>query len=271
MNDRIEDHAGFDLIRYANCWEDADVLLGAMEIKPEGAYLSVSSAGDNTLSLLSGHPARLIAADISSAQLACLDLKKAAFMNLDYEEVLCFLGPREASDRIRVYRLLSGSLSGPSRAFWDNRLEVIGRGVIHAGKFESYFRTFRKWVLPFVHGKDHVTELMKPKDLSGREEFYRLRWNSLLWRLIFRIFFGRTVMGRLGRDPEFFRYVESDAATRLLDRAKSGLTVLPTHDNLYLEYILTGNFSRSLPHYLRPGQYGAIRENLSSSRSSRGE
>ena len=29
MNDRIEDRARFDLIRYANCWEDADTLLQA--------------------------------------------------------------------------------------------------------------------------------------------------------------------------------------------------------------------------------------------------
>jgi hypothetical protein len=40
MNDRIEDRARFDLVRYANCWEDADILLQALEIRPEGAYLS---------------------------------------------------------------------------------------------------------------------------------------------------------------------------------------------------------------------------------------
>ena len=35
MKDRIEDRARFDRIRYANCWEDADILLEAMAIKPE--------------------------------------------------------------------------------------------------------------------------------------------------------------------------------------------------------------------------------------------
>ena len=62
MHDRIEDRARFDLVRYANCWEDADVLLQALEIKPTGFYLSVASAGDNTLSLLSANPAQVIAA-----------------------------------------------------------------------------------------------------------------------------------------------------------------------------------------------------------------
>jgi S-adenosylmethionine-diacylglycerol 3-amino-3-carboxypropyl transferase len=262
MNDRIENRARFDLIRYANCWEDADILLQAMEIKPEGSYLSVSSAGDNTLSLLSGNPAQVIAADLSSAQLACLDLRKAAFLNLDYEEVLQFLGLREAADRTKVYRLLSGSLSAPSRAFWDEHPEFIKQGIIHVGKLESYFRMFRKWILPLVHGAVDIGELMRPKEIAERQEFYQRRWDTVPWRLIFRLFFSKTVMGRLGRDPEFFRYVKGDVARRLLQRAKYALTVLPTHDNPYLEYILTGNFSRALPHYLRPEQYEAIREGL---------
>jgi S-adenosylmethionine-diacylglycerol 3-amino-3-carboxypropyl transferase len=262
MNDRIEDRARFDLIRYANYWEDADILLQALEIKPEGSYLSVSSAGDNTLSILSGKPARVIAADISSAQLACLDLRKAAFLKLDYEGMLHFLGLREATDRIQVYRLLSGCLSAPSRAFWDGHPEFIKQGIIHVGKFENYFKIFREWILPFMHGGNDLAELLRPKDLAARQEFYHRRWDTVAWRLIFRLFFSRTVMGRLGRDPEFFRYVEGNVAGRLLQRAEYALTVLPTHDNPYLEYILTGNFSKALPHYLRPEQFEAIREGL---------
>ena len=262
MNDHIEDRARFDLVRYANCWEDADVLLQALEIKPEGTYLSVSSAGDNTLSLLSAHPARVIAADIGDAQLACLELRKAAFLNLGYEEVLQFLGVKEAADRTKVYRLLAGSLSAPSRAFWDEHPELIRQGIIHVGKFESFFRIFRKWILPLVHGEADIAELLRPKTPAARQEFYRRRWDTAPWRLIFRLFFSRTVMGRLGRDPEFFRYVEGDVAARLLERAQYALTVLPTHDNPYLEYILTGNFARALPQYLRPESYQAIRDNL---------
>ena len=262
MHDRIEDRARFDLVRYANCWEDADVLLQALEIKPTGSYLSVASAGDNTLSLLSANPAQVIAADISDAQLACLELRKAAFRNLAYGEVLQFLGVKAAADRAKVYRGLAGSLSAPSRAFWDEHPELIQPGIIHVGKFESYFKMFRTWILPLVHGAADIAELLRPKAQAERQEFYQRRWDTAPWRLIFRLFFSRTVMGRLGRDPEFFRYVEGDVAARLLERAQYALTVLPTHDNPYLEYILTGNFARALPHYLRPEQYQAIRANL---------
>lgn len=261
-DDRIEDRARFDLVRYANCWEDADILLPALEIKPDGSYLSVCSGGDNTLSILSRKPARVIAADISRVQLSCLDLKKAVFLNLDYEEVLQFLGLKEAANRREVYRLLSGNLSAPSRAFWDGYPEGIEQGIIHIGKFENYFRIFRKYILPLIHRESDITELLKPKDLAQRQEFYYRRWDTGLWRLIFKLFFSRTVMGRLGRDPEFFRYVEGDIARRLLQRAEYAVTVLPTHDNPYLEYILTGNFSQALPHYLRPEHFQNIRKGL---------
>ena len=42
----------FSILRYAQCWEDADVLLAALEPRPEHSVLSIASAGDNTLSLL---------------------------------------------------------------------------------------------------------------------------------------------------------------------------------------------------------------------------
>ena len=126
----------------------------------------------------------------------------------------------------------------------------------------AIFRIFRKWILPLVHGAADIAELIRPKDLAERQEFYQRRWDTAPWRLIFRFFFSRTMMGRLGRDPEFFRYVEGNVATQLLERAQYALTVLPTHGNPYLEYILTGNFARALPHYLRPENYRAIRDNL---------
>src|SRR6185295_16625858 len=63
-------------------------------------------------------------------------------------------------------------------------------------------------------------------------------------------------------DPEFFRYVEGSVSDRILQRAKYALTVLPTHDNPFLDYIVHGNFSGTLPLYLRPEKFDAIRSGL---------
>lgn len=261
-NRPIEKRARFDVVRYANCWEDADILLKALEVRRDGFYLSVSSAGDNTLSILSRNPAQVIAVDLSTAQLACLDLKRVAFSNLDHEGLLRFLGIHESADRLSAYRLLRGSLSASARSFWDRHPGFIERGIIHTGKFEGYFRIFRRWVLPIVHGRKDVAELRRPKDARERRDFYRHRWDTARWRLLFRLFFSKTVMGHLGRDPEFFRYAGDDLAGSLLKRASHALTALPVHDNPYLEYILTGNFRRSFPHYLRSENFDSIRKGL---------
>jgi S-adenosylmethionine-diacylglycerol 3-amino-3-carboxypropyl transferase len=105
--------------------------------------------------------------------------------------------------------------------------------------------------------------LLAAKSEPEREEFYRRRWNTRSWRLMFRVFFSRRVMGRLGRDPEFFRYVEGSVADRILSRARYALTALPTHENPWLDYILTGNFTQALPPYLEPGMYAKVRDGLS--------
>ena len=52
MRAEIAEKADFEQIRYAQCWEDADVLLEALDVKTDGSYLSIASAGDNTLALV---------------------------------------------------------------------------------------------------------------------------------------------------------------------------------------------------------------------------
>ena len=79
-------------IGYAQCWEDADVLLKALDIQPAHVCLSIASAGDNTLAMLSRGPKRLIAVDANPAQLACLELRVAAFSELSYTEMRELMG-----------------------------------------------------------------------------------------------------------------------------------------------------------------------------------
>ncbi len=48
----VEGRADFSQLRYAQCWEDADVLVAGLAVRPGDTVLSVASAGDNTLALL---------------------------------------------------------------------------------------------------------------------------------------------------------------------------------------------------------------------------
>jgi S-adenosylmethionine-diacylglycerol 3-amino-3-carboxypropyl transferase len=261
MTERIDDRARFDLIRYANVWEDADLLCEALRPAPGRRMLSIASAGDNALALLA-EGAEVVAADLSPAQLALVDLKRAAIRRLGHAEALAFLGARPSSDRRPVYEQLERDLLEHTRDFWRERLKDVADGVIHHGKFEGYFRLFRERILPLVHRRSRVLELLRERDETGRSCFYEETWDTWRWRLLFRIFFSRFAMGRLGRDPEFFRYVEGSVAERILGRTRYALTALPPQSNPYIGYILTGSFANALPRYLRPDVFAAAKKGI---------
>src|SRR5260370_12428216 len=79
---------------------------------------------------------------------------------------------------------------------------------------------------------------------------------------MFAVFCVRRGMGDLGRDREFFRYVEGDVAARILGRTHYALTELDPAANPYLQWILTGQHIGVLPFALREGNFEAIRRNL---------
>jgi len=79
----LTEKVNFSFIRYANCWEDADVLLAGFEAGPGAKFLSIGSAGDNSFSLLATNPELVVAVDINPVQLHLIALKKAAFSALD--------------------------------------------------------------------------------------------------------------------------------------------------------------------------------------------
>ena len=54
-------------------WEDADVLVEALAARPGATLVSIGSAGDNALAMLTLDPARVVVVDLSAAQLDCLE------------------------------------------------------------------------------------------------------------------------------------------------------------------------------------------------------
>ena len=83
--------AKFDFIRYANCWEDPENLLRALDIKDRRGA-SVLSAGDNVFALLTADPAHITAFDVNPTQIHLFHLKKAGIKALGYEDLLRLLG-----------------------------------------------------------------------------------------------------------------------------------------------------------------------------------
>jgi S-adenosylmethionine-diacylglycerol 3-amino-3-carboxypropyl transferase len=267
QNLEFQARAAFDFIRYANTWEDASVLCQALEpVGTGGRLLTVASAGDNALALLTLDPAEVVAADISPAQLACLELRVAAFRHLDDLSLQAFLGVKDSPGvtRLNTYYNLRGDLSAAARDFWDQRPRVVERGIIHAGKFERYLRFFRRWVLPLVHSRKSIRGLRRARLAEDQARFYDEKWDTWRWRLLFRVMFSRPLLAWLARkDPAFLVPAEGPVAERVLERVRHVVRHLPTYSNPFLAYMLTGNFPpEALPMYLRPEHTPFIRRRL---------
>ena len=269
MSTEAASRVDFSTIRYAQVWEDAEVLLGGLEVGPHDVCLSIASAGDNALSLLTRAPRKVVAVDVNPAQLACLELRVAAIRSLDHGACLELLGlrssaltPEGSNRRMALYQQIQRDLPEPARAFWDAHPDFIRRGAATVGKFERYFEFFRTRVLPWIHSRRTVAQLLAGGTATERRRFYAERWNIWRWRLLFRLFFSRGVMGRLGRDPAFFRYVDGPVADRILERTRYALTELDPVENPYLHWILTGHHGPVLPQAWRPENFASLQANL---------
>lgn len=249
-------------IRYSQSWEDADLLLKALALHSYDNVFSITSGGCNTLALASQPISSLLAVDINPAQSALLELKLKAIHAFDYDTLLGFIGVRKSEFRKELYNKLSGDLSAESDRFWKNHLNCIREGIIHCGKFERYLQIFRRYVLSLVHSGKTINELLTLKAEPEQLKFFNNKWDSFRWRMLFRLFFSRSVMQWLGRSPEMFRYtVKERISDHYLTRTRKAFTSEILFDNSYIEYILRGNYTHSLPYYLRQDVVGMIQAN----------
>lgn len=260
----IQKKADFTRIRYAQCWEDADMLLEGLAIQPGQHCLAIASAGDNALAMLTRDPASVVALDLNPAQIFCLELRIAAYRRLTHGELLELMGSRPCLERERLYRECRTALSEEAALFWDGQLGLLQEaGVGGVGKFENYFRLFRRYILPLCHNRARVRGLFTPKSEKERERFYEQSWCKLRWKALARMFFSRPVLGRLGRDPAFFTYADKSFSEHIQGRIRHALCTLEPWENPYLYWILNGHHGKALPLALRKEHFEHIRSNLS--------
>lgn len=252
------------LIRYANCWEDTGILLKALEIRQGETGISIASGGDNTLAMLLGDPERIYAIDRNPAQLWCCELKIAAIRLLEYEDVLRLLGVC-GGDRAALYQRVRLLLSDEARQYFDQNPEIIGNGIIHAGKFERFFSVFRRQIIPLFSTNEIFEEFAAMDDPEAQYDFFEKKINNRKLRAMFRIYFGYKVMGQFGRDKSCYDHVgeKKESGSDIRERFIYGIQHTSNLRNPYMQYIVTGGYSpKALPLYLRRRYFDTIRERL---------
>ena len=173
-----------------------------------------------------------------------------------------FIGFRESNNREELFKCVSAFLTRSLILYWEERMTEIRDGIIDQGKFEKYFKAFRTKVLPLIHTKERINQLFEPKSALEQHAYFDTHWNTWRWKSLFKVFFSKFVMGKLGRDPEFLEQVKISVSDFILDQAEGNLSSKECQNNYYLQYILKGKFETELPHYARKENYEIIKSNI---------
>ena len=113
---------------YPQIWEDPEVDMAALAIRPGDRVVTIASGGCNTLSYLVADPAAIEAVDLNRAHIAFNRLKLAALCSLpDHESFYRFFGHADATENLAAYeRFVRPHLDADSRAYWEKR-KLSGR------------------------------------------------------------------------------------------------------------------------------------------------
>lgn len=250
------------ILQYANCWEDADLLLEQIGDIEGKRVLSIASGGENSLSLLSRHPGLLAVVDKNPVQLFLFEFKKAAMRALEREDFLAFLGYSASRDRWRTYRLIRDGLGSGACAYWDGQQKRIETGVIHTGYTAIRLRLFSRFVRPLIHDAARSRELMAHKSEAEQARFFKEVWDTRRWRAMGRLLFSKPAIFAVSPDRDFFTYYKDGVSAYLLEKSARHLSSVAAQQNHMLHYFLFGNFGHLIPHFAREGNYRTIKANL---------
>jgi S-adenosylmethionine-diacylglycerol 3-amino-3-carboxypropyl transferase len=252
----------FSIIRYANCWEDADLLLDSLQVKANSHVLSIASAGDNSFSFLVNDGVKVMAVDISEVQILLCRFKKTAIQQLNCTEYLQLLGFMPCANKSNIIQKVYHSADKEVKQFMDINATMIQNGIGYAGKFEKYFKKFRTRILPFIHSKKTISELFEIKDEAAQKYFYNTKWNTFLWRSLLKLFFSKFILGRIGRDPEMLKEVDLNVGNYIREKSHLHLQSKACQSNYLLQMMLLGKFKNGVPFYLREENYNKIKNNI---------
>ncbi len=236
------------------------VLSEALAVTARDRVLSITSGGDNTLSLLLEGPQGVVSIDRNAAQNHLLALKVAAARYLNYEEYLEFLGVRESRRRMALFEKLYDGLPPEAQAWWRRHPGYLQRGAIHSGRFERFTAWCARYLVPLIHSKKMVARLLSCQTIDEQRQLYRRAWDSKRWRLFFSVVSHRSILKRYARHPDMFAYAKGKSAPETYRaRLERLLTSVPVRGNFFLHYGLTGTYGDALPPYLEERGYARLR------------
>jgi S-adenosylmethionine-diacylglycerol 3-amino-3-carboxypropyl transferase len=268
----------FSGLVYPQIWEDPEVDLLAMELRPEHRVATIASGGCNMLSYLAKGPASIDVADLNASHIALNRLKIAAFAHLPgHGDVMRFFGIANEPSNVIAYRtFIAPHLDFQSRRYWEKRrLNGQRRIDVFNGNF------YRTGLLGRFIGASHMaarlcgvdlTEIMEARTLEEQRQFFDRKIAPIFDRKVIRWITARkSSLFGLGIPPRQFDELasltdEKTLAGVLRERVEKLACHFPLNDNYFAWQAFARRYPSPeegrLPPYLAQENYAPIKGNL---------
>ena len=163
------------------------------------AALTITGSGSRALELSIANPSRIVSIDFNPTQNFLLELKIATIKNLEYEDMMAFIGLDPSNDRLSTYEKLKSELSSEAQSFWDKESEKIKNGILYCGTWETYLKGISK-VANLIRRKQ-IDQLLKFDNLKDQQTFWDTKWDNLSWKLFMHVLGNRGLWKYVIKEP----------------------------------------------------------------------
>ena len=167
LGSKMLDHAfafAFRGLVYAQIWEDPEIDMEALDIKPDSRMVAIASGGCNVLSYLVADPEAITAVDLNTAHVALGKLKLASARWLpDYSHFRRFFAEADRPSNLAAYHAyVSPYLDETTRRYWEGRDLTLRRRI---GGFRKGI--YKRGLLGGFIGMAHLLARLYRIDLSA--------------------------------------------------------------------------------------------------------
>jgi S-adenosylmethionine-diacylglycerol 3-amino-3-carboxypropyl transferase len=244
---------------YPQIWEDPEVDMQALALRPTDHVLAIASGGCNVLSYLVADPARITAVDLNGAHVALNRLKLCAAQHLpDHEHFFRFFGEADKADNIEAYkRFVRPHLDPESRQYWDGRRLGGGRRIAHFSKNFYRYGLLGHFIsaahgLARLYGTDLRT-LLRARSRQEQVELFESEIAPLFEKRFIRWLIGRPAsLYGLGIPPAQYVALARDGGGDMVAVLRERLRRLACDFDLSSNYFAWQAFGRSYEKCLTP-------------------
>ena len=259
---------------YTQIWEDPEIDLEALALRPDLHVVAIASGGCNVLSYLTADPARITAVDLSRAHVALNRLKLVAATRLpSWRAFYGFFGTADDQANVAAYhRLIAPHLDPQSRAYWESRgLQHLGRRRISIFARNAYRHGVLGRFIGLAHAAARVygvdlRDLLSARSLDEQRRFFETMLVPLFDKPAVRwATANRLSLYGLGIPPAQYEALAGgrDMGAVLRSRVERLACGFSLDDNYFTWQAFGRRYSRDaegpLPPYLRREQFDAVR------------